>query len=139
MEEPRGNGTGKHDLDRIKDEEIARLRAKLAERDSDPPIGSTVKHWRRMITAVSGVIALCSALFAGLAWYTSSAVGAAMAAERLATQDRIDTSLRMQLSQAHFAPMETVAVQEQRLTDIDRRLAEINAKLDTLLLRVRPR
>jgi hypothetical protein len=135
----RGNGTGRTDLNRVKDEEIARLRVLLAERDSNPSVGSTAKHGGRMLAGISGVVTLVSMLFAGLAWYTSAMITSANNAERLVVQERIDASFRTQIASARLAPMETVAVQQQQLSDINRRLTDMDTKLDTLLARVRVR
>jgi hypothetical protein len=131
-----GNGTGRTSLDKAKDDEIARLRAEvevLRIRDSDVDVGRSFRSWKKILTGALLLIGVATALFGVLAWYTATQVNAAILVERDRAIETAKTVVQERLTASRFASIETVAVQQQQLSDIRDRLYRIENKLDLAL------
>jgi hypothetical protein len=118
------------ELQRLQAEEIVRLRSELERRDSDASVGETMRHTKRVGAMIGAAVSLCATLFAGLAWYTTSAVNSALLAERLETRTTIDRVIADRLSSAHYATADSVMLATQKLSELDAHLARVEQKLE---------
>jgi tetrahydromethanopterin S-methyltransferase subunit G len=147
VEDPdNGEPTGRTNMLRVQADAIAKLkeqnealRAMVEQRNSDAGFGDVVRRGRKAIGIVVGIVVAVVAVLGYFETRTAQTIKSAQAEERLQTIEIAKTMAQSQVSAGNFAPMTTVAVQEQRLTTIDRRLENMDAKLDAVLDELRRR